>query len=202
MYLPKLLKLDFIRCVSVTAFMFAGALLSGCTTPPLPLNLPQATPENTQQLRSADLAPVSVGSFVLEPGKPAIIDKLVSPRSTPVASLYNGSFSQYLREALRVELDAAGLLDSRAKVSISGVLIDSDVTAPLGTGNARLAARFIVRDGETTKYDRRFSVGSEWASSFSGNTAVYTAIDQYQLLYPKLLGLLFADPAFKVALAK
>jgi hypothetical protein len=202
MSLPQHLKLKLFQCTSVTAIMLIGGLLSGCTTPPLPLKLPQATLENTHQLRSADLAPVAVGNFVLETGKPPIIDQLVSPRSTPVASLYNGSFSQYLREALRVELDAAGLLDSRAKVSISGELIDSDVSAPVGTGNARLAARFIVKDGVTTKYDRSFAVRAEWDSGFYGNTAFYTAIDQYQRLYHKLLGQLFADPAFKAAVAK
>ncbi|MFC5550294.1 hypothetical protein [Massilia aerilata] len=202
MSLPQYLKREMFRCTSVAAIILTGGLLSGCAVPPLPLKLPQATPENTQQLRSADLAPVAVGNFVLEIGKPAIIDQLVSPRGTPVASLYNGSFSQYLREALRVELDAAGLLDSRAKVSISGELIDSDVIAPIGTGNARLAARFIVKDGATTKYARSFDVRAEWDSSFYGNTAFQTAIDQYQRLYQKLLGRLFSDPAFKAAVAK
>lgn len=180
----------------------SGSLLSGCTTPPLPLKLPQATSENTQRLRSAELAPVAVGNFVLDPGKPAALDQLVSPRGTPVASLYNGSFAQYLREALRVELDAAGLLDSRARTSISGELIDSDVIAPIGTGKAHLAARFVVKDGVTTKYERTFDVGAEWNSSLVGNTAFYTAIDQYQLLYHQLLGQLFDDPAFKAAVAK
>lgn len=176
--------------------------LGGCASTSTPLNLPQATNENVSTLRSLQLAPVAVGNFLFDPDKPPSVDQFVYPRGTPVTSLHNGSFAQHLREVLRVELDAAALLDSRAKKNISGVLLENELNVPIGTGNAKLRARFIIKDGPETVYDQTFGVETAWNSPMYGVAAMSAAMREYQSLYHKLIARLLTDPAFRQALSK
>jgi hypothetical protein len=65
-----------------------------------------------------------------------------------------------------------------------------------------LQARFVVKRADAVKYDRVLEVNSEWESSFMGAVAIPAAVQNYQLMYRKLVGQLFDDPNFRKALAK
>lgn len=172
--------------------------LAGCATP---MGAPQASIDTTTKLRGAGLAPASLGSFTLAPGQSASLDQGVSLRGSQVHSPYNGSFAQYLKETLRVELDAAGLLNPASATVISGTLTESDADAAIGQGTAKLAARFVVTRGQAVAYDRTLRADANWESSFVGAVAIPLAAGQYQGLYRRLAGQLFEDPEFVKAMA-
>ncbi|MCO4094848.1 MAG: hypothetical protein HEQ37_15275 [Acidovorax sp.] len=175
-------------------------LTTGCAQ--MTMGTPQPTAENTASLRQAKLAEARVGAFTLDAGKPAQMDKGHSLRGAQMQAPTNGSFAEYLRESLRVELAAAGLLNPQADAVISGFLTHTDVAPDIGTGTAALSARFVVTRGGAKRYEQELSVQSEWESSFMGAVAVPAAAQQYEGLYRKLVGRLVADPAFRQALAK
>lgn len=145
------MTISAFRSLGLLAVAVASLQLTGCA---MPMAAPQATIQNTAKLRTAPLAPARLGSFTLAAGQPADMDKGVSLRGSQVQSTYNGSLAQYLKETLRVELDAAGLLDPASQTVISGTLTESDADAAIGTGTAKLGARFVVTQGQAVKYDR------------------------------------------------
>jgi len=196
------MKSKFFRAIYTILLTVSALQVAGCASTSTPLNLPQATHENVTTLRLLQLAPVAVGKFSFDASGPLSADQFVYPRGTPVASLHNGSFAQHLREVLRVELDAAALLDGRAPLIIEGVLLDNELNAPIGKGNAKLRAKFTIKDGANTIYEQTFGVDSAWDSPMYGVAAMSTAMKEYQSLYHKLIARLFADPAFKQALSK
>lgn len=181
----------------------AVSLLAGCAE--MPMTPPKPTIENAAKLRggSPAIGPVEVGKFTLDAAQSASVDKGVSIRSNMVRSPVDGSFAQYLRETLRVELQSAGLLDAKSDVVITGTLLDGTVEAPVGgIGKAALAARFVVTRAGTVRYDRALRTEASWDSPFMGVAAIPQAAGQYEALYRKLVGTLLDDAAFRAAVAK
>lgn len=176
------------------------AFLVGCTTVMPP---PMASSENSQALRAANLTPTNVGSFKLTPGRLPLMDTELSGglRGGNIAAP-SGSFSQHLKETLKAELQSAGLLDLQSRYLIEGQLTDSKVDAAIGTGTARLAARFkIIREGQTL-FDKELVVEDSWDSSFLGAVAIPRAIEHYGAIYKLLVGKLLNDSGFRRALAR
>jgi hypothetical protein len=175
-------------------------LLVGCTTvlPP-----PMAGGENSQSLRAANLTPTNVGVFKLAAGLPPQLDKELAGglRGGNIAAP-SGSFSQQLKDALKAELQSAGLLDLQSRTTIEGQLTDSKVDAAIGTGTARLAARFqVLRDGQVL-FDKELAAEDSWDSSFVGAIAIPRAIEHYGGMYKLLVGKLLNEPDFRRALAR
>lgn len=170
-------------------------LLAGCTTimPP-----PIASGQNSAALRRANLEPANVGTFKLAAGLPAAMDaQLSSGLRGSNAAAPSGSFSQQLKDTLKAELFSAGLLDPKSKYVIEGQLTDSKVDAAIGTGTARLAARFqVLRDGQAV-FDKELAVEDSWDSSFVGAIAIPRAIERYGATYGLLVGKLLSDSDFQ-----
>ncbi len=178
----------------------ALALLFGCTTVMPP---PMASGENSQVLRSANLTPASLGTFRLAPGRPPNMDTELSGglRGGNVAAP-SGSYSRHLRETLKAELFSAGLLDMQSKYVVEGQLTESRVDAAIGTGTARLAARFqVLREG-VSLFDKELTVDDAWDSSFAGHIAIPRAIEHYSAAYGKLVAKLLSDSDFRRALGR
>lgn len=173
----------------------AAFLLSACAG-----QMPQhnASVENIKQLRTTDLAPVAVGEFRLAAGKPESIDKSVSSRASSMTPP-QGSISAYLRDALIIELKAAGKYDENAATRITGELTESELNTNIGTADGELGALFVVSEGERVKFSAQYSAKSSWESSFLGAIAIPKAYQEYFALYQKLFAKLFADPAFVAA---
>ncbi|WP_374583427.1 hypothetical protein [Pseudoduganella sp.] len=190
----------FMRLLAVAGVMVAATQLVGCAS--IKMGMPTASMDNTVKMRaSGGMAPAAVGSFVLEAGKPAEMDQSVNVRArNSLASPINNSFAEYLKETLRVELEAAQLLDPNSPIRINGTLMDSMLDPAIGTGKGQLQARFVVKRADVVKYDRSLAVASEWDSSFIGAVAIPAAVQNYQLLYRKLVSQLFDDPDFRKAL--
>lgn len=108
-----------------------------------------------------------------------------------------GSFSQYLRETLIVELKSAGLLNPASPAVITGFLTESEVDSGMSEGSGKVSARFVVTRSGSAVYDRELSVSSKWPSSFVGAVAIPAAINEYTALYRKLVGALLDDQKFQ-----
>jgi hypothetical protein len=184
------------RAVGATVLV-AAAVLTGCAQ--VPLGAPVASVDNIQKAKSIGKAPVNLGEFALAAGKDPKLDQSLAIRGATVVSSYDASFAKHLRETLRVELQAAGLLDPASATTIRGFLTASQADAAISQGSGSVAARFIVVRAGKTMYDKELKADATWESSFVGATAIPAAINEYSALYRKLVGLLLADPAFRAA---
>jgi len=186
----------FIRIASLS-LIAAASLLTGCAQ--IKLGAPVASVDNIQKAKSAGMAPVNVGEFSLAAGRDKALDAGVNLRTNTVSSPIGGSFAQYLKENLSVELRAAGLLDPASKTVITGQLTESSVDPASSQGKGSLGARFVVTREGRSVYDKELRATSTWESSFVGAVAIPAAINQYTALYRTLVGQLLDDPAFRTA---
>ncbi len=79
----------------------------------------QATVDNAKTLQATQGGVASVGQFT---AKNASLNQL-SLRGGAYTSPYNNSYADYLKEALRVELESAGKLGNNTNVIITGELL-------------------------------------------------------------------------------
>ena len=180
-----------------------GVMLAATGCAQIQLGAPVASIDNAQKAKAALAAPVALGEFTLEAGKPAALDTSLNVRSNNVSSPVEGSFAKYLKQTLSVELAAAGLLDPKSDRVIQGRLTDSQLDAALsGRGTGSLAARFMVQRAGATVYDKEHRVAADWETSFIGAVGIPAAINEYSALYRKLVASLLADTAFRDALAR
>jgi hypothetical protein len=189
-----------VRLTGFALALLVSLQLAGCAS--IHMSPPKATLETTVSLRSTTLAPAALGKFSPDAALSADSDRSMSLRgANSVSSPIDGSFSQYLRESLRVELEAAGLFEPASRTVIGGTLIRSEVDAAIVTGTAKLAARIVVTRDGAVKYDKELVVDDFWASSFMGATAIRLAAAHYEGLYRKLAAKVLDDPQFRAALA-
>ena len=182
-----------LACAAALALL----AISGCAQ--LRMGAPIPSIDNMQAARASGIAPVALGAFVLAPGKSPGLDQHVSVRSNTVYAPDGSSFARYLRATLATDLEAAGLLDAASGIVIEGLLTDSQLEVPSGTARGSVAARFTVKRSGAKVYDKELRASADWASSFVGAEAVPTAMNQYGLLYRKLVAMLLADSEFWMA---
>jgi hypothetical protein len=175
-----------------------AALLAACATtaPRYATNYPAVT-----ELKAAGLAPVRVSAFTTAPDPKGLIESLTI-RGGKMSSPY-GSYAAYLSEALKQDLDHAGLLDATSPVQIEGILIRNTIDASgFSVGNAEIEARLTVSRNGSVAYAETKSVRHEWPSNFVGAVAIPRAIENYSVVVRKLLAEFYADSVFKGALKK
>jgi hypothetical protein len=185
------------------AALVAGAAvlsLAGCAN--VQLDAKDPTPATVEKLRTLNLAPATVGTFVLAPGRDPSMDTTLPGLRGNSLTPAKGSFAQLLKDTLLVELTAAGLYDASSAVVIEGQLTDSRVDAAIGTGTGRLAARFVVKRAGQVVFDKELAAEARWESSFIGAVAIPAAMDQYNALYKALVAKLINEPGFRSALAR
>lgn len=166
--------------------------LAACASAPAPTYQPGIA--NLQALRASTTA-IGVDDFTAEAG---VNDRRLGLRADSMTgSGRDGAFSTYLQQALETELRNAGRLDDAAGLRLSGTLTENRLDASgFSVGRGTVGARFVLtRDGRVI-YDKVHSVDHEWASSFIGALAIPAATQGYSATVQKLIGQLFADPAF------
>ncbi|MDQ0466009.1 hypothetical protein QO010_003802 [Caulobacter ginsengisoli] len=184
------------RLVAAALLGAAGLVLSGCATPPMAP--PQATLDNIQALRAANLTSMKVGAFTAGPGRPQEMDKRIVVRAGAQAAP-NGSYARYLADTIRAELDGGGRFDANSATMLSGVITDSHVDSGMPVGHASLAVRFtLTRDGKVV-FEKTLSVDTAWESAFMGVVAIPDAFNHYTGLFNEITTKLFADPDFRAA---
>ncbi|MBU6486511.1 MAG: hypothetical protein KGQ57_01660 [Burkholderiales bacterium] len=172
-----------------------AALLSACA-----LVAPQYSPDvdNIETLKSVTNAKAHVGEFDSTPGPGNYYP--VPLRANVLRSPVGHSFGDYLADAMTKELTMAGKLSPQSDVEIKATLIKNDIDVGIATGGASLSARFIVVRGGQTRFDKVVSAQTQWDSAFAAMIAVPKAREEYPAAVQKLLGQLYADPAFRQAI--
>jgi hypothetical protein len=156
-------------------------------------------PDNVNRLRDAEAAPVKVAEFTADPQVGDAVNQL-SIRGGSYSSPYEGSYVNYLREALRQDLEEARLLNPAAAVEVCGVLVRNELETGTAKGTASMTARFTVKSGGQIRFDKTKSATYEWESSFVGAVAIPRAQQNYPIVVQRLLSSLYTDADFIRAL--
>jgi hypothetical protein len=179
---------------SIPALILVMLTLSGCAiTAPRYVVLP----EEVQALREAQGSKVRLGDFTAAPGLATATT--ISIRANPMTSPY-GSYAEYLKEALHQEFDLSGRLAPDSAIEITGVLTENDISAPIGTGSARLAARIVVRRGGAVTYDQVQTASLAWDSVYLSPVAIPQAVNEYPAVVQRLVTALVHDQSFLAAI--
>lgn len=180
----------FMRQLAATSAAGLLLMMSGCASQAPAY---QATNDNVRALQALPGGKVALGQFTV---KSEDLNHLTL-RGGDYQAPTGGSFSEYLKSALRAELESAGKIDSGSRVTIIGELQGNELDAAIGTGTARISARIIViRNGERV-YDKVIIGSSQWESSFMGVIAIPAARQHYADTMKQLLAKLFADQDFQ-----
>ena len=181
------------RNVALLILGCATIFSTGCT-----LVAPKYTASiaNVQKLKTAGEISPKVGTFNGD-----IARKSISLRGSPLTSPYDGSFANYLSEALVQELTLAGKLKPQSNVEITGTLLQNSLLTGLtGMGEGIIQAQFVVKKDGVVKYDQIKTANTTWPTSFVGAVAIPRAQQEYPNLVQALLTQLYADPSFLNAL--
>lgn len=147
------------------------------------------------KMRSEKLNPIKVGAVTKDPNSKEDVD-LITIRGGRYESP-NGTFTAYLQEALKQELEDAQLLNQSSSIELTGVLLKNDVDASgVSIGIAEIIATFIVTKNGVIRFNKNISAKHSWDSSFAGNIAIPRAHQNYPVAVQKLVGNLFADQEF------
>lgn len=168
------------------------AAIAGCATMPVP-SYP-ASVDTTQSLLQHREVSMAVGSFSALAGVQN--EKLPLRADQLSAGGADGTFSNYIKNALITELNTAGRFDERSPIRIDGVLLHNEMDAGLGKASATLAIHFTVTRAGVCVYDKSLTILHKWDSSFIGAIAIPAAVQNYVGAVQKLLSKLLMDPDF------
>lgn len=184
---------SFMRPLAAGSVAGLLLLMTGCASQAPAY---QATNDNVRALQALPGGKVALGQFSVKSEDLNHVTVRGGTFQAPTGS----SFSEYLKSALRAELESAGKIDDASHVTITGELQGNELDAAIGTGTARIAARIIVaRDGKTV-YDKVLIGSTQWESSFLGAIAIPSASQHYADTMKQLIAKLFADQDFQRAL--
>lgn len=168
------------------------ALLQGCG---MTMTRYEPSFENVQKLKQTPpLHAISNPQVTAESGEGSLV-----VRANPVRSP-SGSIPAHIQDAITEELRKAGLLDPQAQRQLKVLVVKNELSAGMGTGDGKLAARFTLLNGNDVVYDATKNVSSQWSSSFFGFIAIPNAVNAYNPMVRDLLKELYSDPQFIQAL--
>lgn len=138
-----------------------------------------------------------------EPGHFSVVDESMNQlriRGNPYNSPFNNSYAEYIKEALRAELQSAGRLGNKTNAVISGLVLKNDLDGSFGIGKASVIVRFTVTKSGKPIYEKVAIGETKWDSSFIGALAIPDAQRNHAEAVKQMLGKLFADPNFQKAI--
>jgi len=183
--------MNMIKLVVVLVFSF---IASGCMTMQTPPYQPAL--DNYEQLQAGNYKKTVIGNFsVADPNL-----QQISVRGNPLRSSINNSFGSYLKAALEEEFYKAGLLSRDSKCVISGVVVENDIDAAVGTASGHISAKVVINDNGTIVFDKTISATHHWPSSFVGAVAIPRAGENYPLIVQNFIKALIEDADFKKAM--
>jgi len=185
----------------ISAGVLLGALaLAGCVAAPV-LSSYQPGAATVTAIKAAPLGMIAVGEFALAAGVKPKADLVIALQGAIYASPVANSFSQYLREAIIVELTAAKKYAPDSALVLTGQLVRNagGRLFSISSASAVTEARFQVRRDSEVLFDKQISADVVWKSSFAADIAGVEATSQYLNLYGRLLAKLFTDPEFQRA---
>ena len=185
-----------LRSFALAALTVGAALLTGCAGP-APNYAPSV--DNVEALKKSGIAPTHVGMVTVATGMPGASE--IGIRAHTMVSPVGGHYGEYLAQALRSELQMAKLYDANSTTVVSGTLTRNTLdTSSFSMSSGAMAARFMVKQGDTVRYNKEKSVQFQWPGAFIGAEAIPAAVNNYPVLVRKLITELITDPDFTQAL--
>lgn len=176
----------------------ALAVLSGCAS----FVAPPYSPDygSLDRLKSASLDKASVGPA--QPRDPSAPVNRISLRGTPMVSP-NGSYAQYLENALIQDLKELSVYQADAGLRIDATLLRNEMDIfGINTGHGRISAELAVTRDGTQRLRKTYHADTTFESSFAGNVAIPRGQLEYARLVQALLSKVYADPEFINSLKK
>jgi hypothetical protein len=173
-------------------------LMSGCTSMAPVYSPSVSNVESASRLGSS----IAVGTFEFKKGEESRLNS-IGARADSFTSPTNGSYAEYVADAVRSDLRGAGKLDPASPKVLTGVLEKNELSAAgINVNNAEISVRFKLVEGGATRFEKTVSTRNEWESSLLGAIAIPRAIQNYVATVQKLVGQLFSDPDFKSSLER
>jgi hypothetical protein len=173
----------------------AAVTLTGCASFVAPTYSPDYP--TIDRLKVAQLGKVAVGEF--QPRSPEAPVNKITLRGAPFVSS-NGSFAQYLEEAIRSDLTELRVLDPKAETRIEATLLKNDIdVSGINTGEGFMDVKLSVIKRGQTVHEKIYSARTQFESSFAAAVAVPKGQSEYPRLVRTLLQSVYADPAFITA---
>jgi len=176
------------------AVAIASVALAGCAA-----KAPNyvTSPAATQSLQAARAAPAKVGEFT---AAPSAANKSLTLRASTMEPS-QGTYSQYLADAIKTELELVKLYSPASNTEISGVLMRNELETGLAVkGSGLIEANIVVRRDGNVRFDKTKVATTEWDSNFIGAIAIPRAQQEYSRLVQTLVAQFFADADFVSAL--
>jgi hypothetical protein len=172
----------------------AVAVLAGCAAKAPNYN---PNPESAQRLQAARVQPAAVGEFKADAN---VSDTSIGLRASTMVP-EQGTFSQYLADAIKNELDLVKLYSPSSTTVISGVLMKNEMNTGVAmTGEGAIEARFVVKRDGAVRFDKLKKAAIQWDTNYFGAIAIPRAQNEYTRLVQALVAELFSDPDFVAAL--
>jgi len=155
------------------------------------------SPASAQRLQEAKVQAVKVGEFTAD--KAAANASIGLRASTMVPK--QGTFAQYLADAVKNELELVKLYSAASGTEITGVLIRNEMNTGLAvTGDGLIEAKFVVQRDGKVRFDKTLTAKIQWDTNFVGAVAIPRAQQEYPRLVQTLIAQLFSEPDFVAAL--
>jgi hypothetical protein len=178
------------------AMSMSVVLSYGCAAPSRPY---QASINNVQLFKNATKEKLNVGTVGIDDKVSG--NKSVSMRANSMTSNVGEHFGDYLKDALKQDLQLAGLFDASSSIQITGTLLKNNIDAGgFSENSGQIEARFLVKRNEAVKYDKVKSTTHSWPSEFAAMVAIPLAFNNYTVLVQKLISELAKDPDFVLSL--
>ena len=181
-------RLGALLCIT------AVAILSGCAAKAPNYN---PNPESAQKLQAARVQSAAVGEFKADAN---VSDTSIGLRASTMVP-EQGTYSQYLADAIKNELDLVKLYSPSSTTVISGVLMKNEMNTGVAmTGEGAIEARFVVKRDGAVRFDKLKKAAIQWDTNYFGAIAIPRARNEYTRLVQTLVAELFSDPDFVAAL--
>lgn len=173
-----------VRLSTVLAIIGSATVLAGCASPLPPYQSSFANQESLSRLpRNA--------RFRVDPvGEPSAVESQV--RAYRFTAPNGATWGSFLRDGIRSELSTSGNFDANAAETIKVTLL----RVQIADGHAHVSARFVVQQGEQTRYDKTLHADGHWRTSVLGAIAVPAASSGASTAFQQLLSRFFNDPDF------
>lgn len=185
---------------SIAAFVAVSAVvaLSGCASFVAPAYSPDYP--SLDRLKKVSIDKVALGSF-----QPRAVDAPVNRITLRGATLAppNGTFAEYLENAIRSDLTELRVLDANASTRVDATLLQNDIDiSGFSEGEGRIEVKLTVSKKGVPTLEKAYSATTRFESSFAGNVAIPRGQSEYPNLVRALLQTIYADPAFVTAIQK
>jgi hypothetical protein len=137
----------------------------------------------------------------VKPIDPAATVNRISLRGVTLVASPNGTFSEYLQQALVRDLREIGAFDAASEISIEATVLTNDIDVrgfSIGTGVMNVD--LVVARNNIQRLKKIYQVETKFESSFAGNVAIPRAQLEYANLVRALLKQIYSDPVFAASI--